>query len=295
MVEKTLLLASGAPRSSSEFLVTGSSESGYETIADAISAVNTAGGWTFLNPAKIKILTRSISMSAGVTLPQFCSLGGENVRVKLTAASGACFTLSGFNRLYGLEYVGGNASNTDFFIDSGDTTDNSIINCNHYGNETDGVMKFLRCVGANWARVNLERCLINFKGASGYAIVYSNTGPARYVGSWIDNIFADAFTDFSTTGQFGGNINVIGACEYLRIKRSTIRGRDTNYTGLRIGTSGAFVTLSHNNFDSVEGFTQTGYDIYSASGTTISDAFNSSKRALINGTLSVRGTLTSPA
>ena len=111
---------------------------------------------------------------------------------------------------------------------------------------------------------------------------------------WLESVFTDAYGDFSGASNFGGNINVTGPTQDLRIKRSTIRGRNANYTGLRVSTTGAIVTLSHNNFDSEGTATQTGFDVFAVSGTTVIDSFNTAKVATFNGTLTVRGTLTTP-
>ncbi len=275
-----------------EYLVTGTTASGYETIQDAIDAVNAeTTGPTFDNPFKIKILTRGLSMSAGVTIPQFVSVVAESCRIEFTAASGSCFTLSGFNRLYGLEYVGGNASNTDYFIDSGNTTDNSIFECNLYGNNVDGLMKFVRCSGATWARVNIERCLVNYRGTTGYHTVFENTGSTRFVDAWVNDCFFDAYANFTSPG---GNISVegTGGVEDLRVRRSTIRGNDADYRGLNLSAAAHEVLIHGNNFDSEGDASQLGFDVNVGSGATLIDAdANSAKRTNIAGTLQHNDTI----
>jgi len=253
-----------------EYLVTGDATSGYETIEDAITQVNTDGPFTWDAPAKIKILTRAITIAATVIIPQFVSVIGQNVHVHTTHATGHTFQLSGYNRMYGLEYVGGNASNTtNYFFYAGNNTDITIINCHLYGNDTDGFMRFLFAEGGAFARINAERCLINYRGVAGYAFNFNNTGTStRFVDCWLENVFTDSYANFSGSATFGGNIQTTN-CRDFRVKRCTIRGRNANYTGVRLSGASDIMTMNHCNLDSYEDVTQTGFDIYGVSGSKL--------------------------
>lgn len=265
-----------------EFVVTGSGGNGYATIEDAITEINTVGGWTFAAPARITLLTRSVTVSSTITVPQYVSIRGENCRVNVTAASGSAFSLSGYNRVYGLEFIS-SSNNTDFCFDCGNNTDISIIECHLYGGVSNP-MRFLKVEGATWARINAERCLINYYGTSNYAFFLHNTGvTSRFCDSWFENIFTDAY---QLTG-FGGNFYTEDTKD-IRIKRCTIRGDTSFYTGLRLSGGADLVIVNQCNFDAAPGGTQLGYDIYTAVGTVINIGVDSTaKRTLYDGTKTV--------
>ena len=290
--------ATGGFKSAEEYIVdgVGSLDGTYVTIGDAITQINTDGPFSFDNPARIVVLETSLSLSAGVTLPTGVHMvsRGRTV-VENTNASGSLFTLSGFNRIAGFDFHGGNASNTDAVFDCGNNTDISILDCNLYGNDADNFMKFLSASGATWARINVEHCLINYRGISGFAFNYNNSGVTRYVDCWLNDIFTDAFGNFTSTG---GNIQLegTGGVQDFRIRRSTIRGDDTDYIGLYLNSGGGECLVAGNNFDADGTVAQDGFDVSIASGEVLIDAGgNTAKRTnfgdgAIRGNSSVLGT-----
>lgn len=269
----TILQNTTAP---DEYIVTGPGGNGYATIEAARDQMVTDGeNAGFYSPAKIKILTRSLSIGSTITLPQHCSIVAENTRIRFTGASGSVFNLGGYNRIKGLEFCGGNAANTDAVFNCGDNTDMSILECHLYGNDTDNFMKFMKAEGAAFARLNAERCLINYRGKSGYAFRFNNTGSgSRFCDVWFENIFSDTYS--ALTGA-GGNFESIN-CKDMRLKRSTIRGNATKYTGLRLSGASCSWHLAQCNFDAAPGGAQPGFDIYAVAGSRLDYGAVSAKR-----------------
>lgn len=269
------------PISNTYFVVTGEAGNGYETIGDAITAINALPtAPTFFNPVQISITTRSITVGAPITLPAHTSVVGQNCRVNVTHATGVVFICGGFNRLYGLEFVGGNASNLSACIDINDKTDISILECHLYGGPVNR-MAFIQCVGANWIRINVEHCITNLFSPSGYAFVFQNTsGSGRFVDTWLNDGFFDAY---ELTSGFGGNIAIDGGCQDFRICRSTIRGQTAFYTGVRLGSNLERLHLWQCNLEGAPFAAQSGYDIYAPTSARIEHAFTSTKRTLLAG------------
>lgn len=269
----TILQNTTAP---DEYIVTGPGGNGFATIEAARDRMVTDGeNAGFYSPAKIKILTRSLSIGSTIVVPQHCSIMAENTRIRFTGASGSVFNLSGYNQIKGLEFCGGNAANTDAVFNCGDNTDMSILECHLYGNDSDNFMKFMKAAGGAFARINAERCLINHRGLSGYAFSLNNTGTAtRFCDCWFENIFSDTYS--ALTG-YGGNFESVN-CKDVRLKRSTIRGNYAKYTGLRLSGASCSWHLSHCNFDAAPGGAQPGFDIYAVAGARLDYGAVSAKK-----------------
>lgn len=263
-----------------EYLVTGpGGTGGYATIEAALAQIAIDGtAVDFFAPAKIRILTRNLTIASTITVPQYVSIIGQNCRIAFNQASGSVFELSGYNRLYGLEFVAGNVANTDACIEVTNGTDISIIECHLWGDDSTNKMKFIDVDGATWARLNFERCIINYRGTSGYAFRFNNSGVStRFCDSWFEGVFTDSYATFNGAPDFGGNIESVN-CKDMRLKRSTIRGNTVGYTGLRLSGTQDFWVLSQCNFDAAPGGSQPGFDIYCAPGTDLDYGATTAKK-----------------
>jgi hypothetical protein len=243
--------------SSDEFIVTGPTGNGFSSIESAIEEINSNNVTRdFAHPVKITIKTRSLEINSPITVPQYVSIIGKNTRISSTMESGNIFNLSGYNNIYGLEYIGGNANNTNYIYNCGDNTDIGIIECHLYGGSTNK-MRFMSASGNNFARLNAERCLINYYGSNNYAFDFNNTGNStRFCDMWFDSIFSDSYF----LSNYGGNFNFTN-CSDARILRSTIRGANAVYTGLRVSGSSKLQCFN-TYFDNAIDLSQNGFDIY---------------------------------
>jgi hypothetical protein len=266
---KQVALAAISPNGSSANVYhVGKNAGMYTTIQDAIDDINAGTAPTSTNRAVIMIWPGKYTMSAAITVPAYVGIKGVSKGlVQLQNDTTEIFVCSGDNWF------------EDLLIEGSPTSGIYAFNCNNadrvhirrvdmLNNGETATQKFLKQIGSTWKILFIEDCIVDFHGASGYAVLLQNdSGAARIVDVNINDVFIDSYG----LTNYGGGI-IIRACRDVRVKRSTIRGAATYNTGIRLekfdATGTPSTEVKHCDMASLENAAG-GVAIFNESGTAI--------------------------
>ena len=192
----------------------------YESIHDAIEAVN-------LDPpsvndrATIMVYPGRYVSTTAYQVPGNTRIQGFGDTTQLINDSTTLFNLTA-DRVYLNDFLIEGSTNAALYAVTCNGKSGVILKgVNMLGMGGTARQKFLHQTGASWSVLSIRDCVVDYRGLSGYAVTLQNSGVIRYVDTWVQNCFFDAFG--LTT--FGGSFQTIGLQD-CRFWNNVIRGHE---------------------------------------------------------------------
>jgi len=130
------------------------------------------------------------------------------------------FTVTGDHVFFDNFLVEGSSTSTLYAFNGNNHSHIHIWNVDMLDNGGVARQRFLIQEGATWSVMNLWHCTVNYQGRDEYCCRITNSGAnARFVDTWIESCFFDAFQ----LTNFGGSFDLRGVQD-LRFWNNTIRG-----------------------------------------------------------------------
>ena len=258
----------------------------YPTIRAAIDAINAGPAPTQAARALIWLHSGEHTDNAPLTVPNWTTIKG----VSKGAASfyndaSDCFVCG--HDVYFEDFivtVGATAGTFAFIGNNSDAIHiRNVDFLNFHGYRPQG---FLKQEGATWKILFIERCVIDYRHTSGYAIELRNTSGAS---RWVDSTINDCFIDAYALTAYGGGI-AADQVQDIRVWNSTIRGQAPHNTGVRLTGASATFEIRNSTFNGFNN-TGTGVSVYGAAGSTVYLSNTDAPGSIFDGAVVNRGSI----
>jgi hypothetical protein len=206
----------------------------YPSVQAAIDVLNATIPATFDNRAAIMVWPGKYFTSAPVVVPQWTGVKGISKGLtQFQNDTTDMFVCSG-NNWFEDFLIEGSANPAIWAFQGNNANSIHIRNVDMLHNGFISQQGFLRQVGATWAILFCEHCIIDSYKLTSYTNFLHNTAAAaRFCDVVYDDIFFDTFHLTSSGGSF-----LLRGVQDVRIRNSTVRGVAVHTTGARLEKGG---------------------------------------------------------